>query len=240
MAAKKTATKSSRSVKTVKSKARVPKPALEFDDLHDRGKKAYDLASQHDDVKERLPTGLLSDLKTDLEIILPHQQETIIAASEVRAATKAQDEAMVDLYKTLSAARNSIKKTVKSPSIRNAYGFDIKLNASSLPALTSGALKLVGRARENTDEARGLGILEKDLVNLETLITSVESADGKQRDLIVAKPKTTQERNAAGHRVWNAIKTISSRGVLAFPLNEELRAKYDVLDDLPKKPAKKK
>lgn len=224
---------------TVKSKAYVQKPRLSFDDLHDRGKKALSLINEFKVVQKRLPEGLLATLRADLKLLLPGQTNSIITAQALRAARQAQDEAMVDLYKCLSAVRVGIIKTTTDRAIRAAYGLSIRLNVGSLPRLTAAGKKLVKHGNDQPDEARGLGILKSDLTNIEALITRVVEADKKQRELIIARPKATQARNAAGNRVWKAIVTISSRGVMAFPLDEEKRARFDVLDDRPKKPAPK-
>lgn len=242
MAAKQTATKTTKTVKTVKTvktKAREPKPPLDADALINRGKNGLALVNEFPIVMERLPAGLVPNLAADIDVLIPGVKRSLITTQSLRAATQTQDKAMVELYKSLSAMRLGIQKTVKDKDIRTEYGFGIKLNPSSLPALTSAAQKLVDRARDNTDEARDFGILDSDLTNLEILIAAVDTADGKQHDLIVAKPKTTRERDAAGNRVWKALVTIASRGVMSFPLNEEVRARFDVLDDRPKKPAKK-
>lgn len=228
------------SPKTVKAKAITRKPPLEFDVLHDRGKKTIALVDQNPLVKERLEPGLLPNLESDLGLLLGQRQASINIKDAARLSTIAQDKLVVNLHKSVSAIRIGVEKFTKDKELRAAYGLNTKLQAGSVTLVTAAGLKIVARARANTDEARAIGILDRDVTNLEELIIAVELADEEQKTLKADKPLTIRERNEAGNRVWKAIVSIASKGIMAFPLDEELRARFDVLDDLPKKVVKKK
>lgn len=89
--------------------------------------------------------------------------------------------------------------------------------------------QIIDRAAAHPEEARGLGILDKDVDAARAALASVLGADAQQEDLRAAAPSTTRERNAAARRIVAAVDRIAAAGILAFATVPKTRANFEAL-----------
>lgn len=216
-------------------------PRFEFSWVVQQGEKAY-LRGTHEraELEARLPPGLLEGLRADLDGLTDQRAAPVVARTESRAATAAQNDSLGIAHRLITGIRLATRKSGADAETRKAFGVGATLRPDSVTQVVAAGTLILERARQQPQEARAIGILETDLGKLRTSIASVQAADGAQEKVIAAKPLKTAEKNRVGRRIFDSIRRISAAGVLAFALDETRRAEFDVLDDLPKKPAKKK
>ena len=215
--------------------ARQPrKPNKDFKDIIQAGEKAHELVSKHRGVIEpRLEPGLIDGLRADLNGLSGKVSGTTAAQSASQAATATQNTKLAEAHAVLSGIRNAVKKSNAKDDVRRAYGLGAKLNATGVSSVQANGKVVIDRARLNTTEARGMGILDADITTLEALLVAAKAADTTQEQVRAATPTTTGERNTAANRITEAVRSISAKGVLEFARNPTIRAQFDALDDGP-------
>jgi hypothetical protein len=215
--------------------ARQPrKPNKDFKDITQAGEKAHKLVSKHRAVIEpRLEAGLIDGLRADLDGLGGQVAGTTAAQSNSQAATATQNTKLSDAHDVLSGIRHAVQKSNAKADVRRAYGLGAKLNASVVSSVQANGKVVIDRARLNPTEARGLGILDADINTLEALLLALKEADANQEKTRAAAPLTTGDRNAAGNRIIEAVRSISAKGVLEFARDPKLRAQFGALDDGP-------
>lgn len=221
------------------SKARVRQPRLRGNDLEMRATKALLAVKTHPLVAKRLPEGFLEALKADVDFLTRNEIAVRLSRTQSLAATMHQDARVAELALFVTAVRTAVRKATTERSVRTAYGVGLKMHSRLVYSVTAAALKIVRRAGDHPEEARGFGILESDIPVIAALIKQAEKADADQKDVRAKSPRATRERNETERRVWAGICIISSRGMMAYALDPQGRAIFDVLDDLPKRRKKK-
>lgn len=222
---------------STKAKAQVRPPPLAPDDLAQRGEDALALVERHPEVEERLEPGTVPNLRSDLDAYTDKKSAVIEASTAAIAATRDQNRIRDQAHALVSAIRSAVEKSSATAAQKKRYGVGVKVAGGVLGTVTLGNL-ILKSANAKPEEARQLGILAKDLDQLREHVGQLKGADAEQTKLIARKPQTTAERNAIGNRIWAAIKSISSRGIMAFATDARIRARFDALDDLPRKRAR--
>jgi len=237
---KKTAKKRTSTNARTSNTARLDPPPVPVDDMAQRVERAKTLLEEKPEVEKRMNPGTMSNLDSDLAIAMDKRVEAKVAASDSKAATSVQNEAAARVAMRLSAIRNAATKDGVKKTVQSAYGVGMQMDARNVTSVKAVATKVLKRVTNEKyrDEAHSLGLLDEDIASLKADVELMVSADADQRVALETKPRTTRERNEAPHRVWAALKHISSRGVLAFPFDPVLRARFDELDNVP--PRKKR
>ncbi|HEX3007583.1 MAG TPA: hypothetical protein VHO90_08210 [Bacteroidales bacterium] len=155
-----------------------------------------------------------------------------------KSSTSAQDQIAETINMRVISVRRTIKASNPTDEIKNAYGIGNKLSstvggASAAVAVTSAAYN---KFKVWSNSA---GILEKDITELNTLETSLYSADDSQEDTKYQRKAATMNKNTLQRNIEDKITKISSIGIQEFQLtNPELAKLFGGL--IPSSAPKKK
>lgn len=202
-----------------------------FDPIKQRGLKALGLLAKHEPIlTPRLPSGhkaYLEDNLRQLGVAIPTQKA---AKAKAKQLSVAQRDAFDKLFAMLSALRQSVKADPDStPQDRKEYGVGVKLDPRNVKATLAASQSVLEVVREKPGRAQILGILPADVSTLEALHQAAKAADDAEDSTRASAPLSTKARNALAQNVEAAVKKIGGTGVLAFALEPQIRAEFEVL-----------
>lgn len=94
--------------------------------------------------------------------------------------------------------------------------------------------QILNRAQAEPVEAVSLGIAAEDLDNLRGVLSAIRLADSQQREMAIASPQTTAERNEVARRIMLAMGRIIGAGLTRFA-NHPAAQEFDALTGLGKR-----
>lgn len=206
------------------------KPAHDWVTILQRGLKAQDLAAKHQvEIDARIPPTVIPALTADLAALGAVVPAVISAKQGSMQHTAAQNVELVTCYALVTAARTAVKNHQPADDVSLAYGVGIKTNRGVVKEVSAAAQKIVNRAIERPEEAKGFGIIDADVSAIKAALAALHTADQAQETARAGAPLTTKERNTTARRIIAATKKIASAGVLAFATNATVRATFEAL-----------
>ena len=208
-----------------------------FDGVIQKGLKASALLDTHTvQVTPRLPAGhgeYLKERLTRLGAAVPTQKAV---RQQAKQSGGEQLQAMTQLRLLLSAIRDAVKNDSDATTQdKKEYGVGQRLDPKSTNGLLAAAQSVLKVAREKPARAQLLSILPDDVTKLDALHVAAVAADKKEDQQRAAAPLSTKQRNEFSRNVSDAVKKIAGAGILAFALDEAIRADFEALLVGPKK-----
>lgn len=208
-----------------------------FDGVIQSGLKALSLLEQHEtSLTKRLPAGhgeYLRDRLTQLGAAIPSQKAI---RQQAKHSSVAQLESMTALRQLLTAIRDAVKADSDATTQdKKEYGLGQRLDPKNTKSLLGAAQTVLKSARAKPDRAQALGILPEDITQLEASYQAASAADSEEDARRAAAPLSTKARNALVAEVTNAVRKIGGAGLLAFAMNDGVRAEFEALLDGPRR-----
>lgn len=200
------------------------------DNLIQLGLRAHALASRHG-LGDRLAAGTLDQLMADIETLRSLVTVTAEARRKAQASTAAQRAALARGYALVRGVRALVRKSRAPVDIRKRYGIGAACRTNSLPQVVSLLEQILNRAQAEPAEAGVVGIAAEDLDNLRSALSAIRLADSQQREMAIASPQTTAERNEAARSIMLAIGRIIGAGLTRFA-NHPAAQEFDALTGL--------
>lgn len=210
-----------------------------FDGVIQSGLKALSLVELHAEaLTKRLPAGhgeYLRDRLTQLGASIPNQKAVRQQAKQSGAA---QLQSMTELRQLLTAIRDAVKHDADATTQdKKEYGLGVRLDPKNTKNLLAAAQTVLKVARAKPDRAQTLGILPEDVAQLDALYQAASAADSEEDEKRATAPLSTKARNALTANVSDAVKKIAGAGILAFALDEDVRADFEALVEGPSRRA---
>ncbi len=191
--------------------------------LVERGKIAHELATRHG-IVDRLPEGMLDALVVDIEALETSLPKVAEARRKARAATVHQRQSLEQGMSLARGLRTVVRKASKSAAVRKRYAVGAICNGTVITQVVSVLEQIVNRAEAEPAEAKELGIVAEDLVNLHAMLDAIRAADKEQRVLCTESIKATEDRTLAARRTQDAIGRIAAAGLARFATSEVAEA----------------
>ena len=211
-----------------------------FDGAVQRGLKALALVGQHVAVTARLPAGHADALRqalTDLGASIPDQKAARQAA---RQSSTEQRSALEQLRLLLTAMREAVRNDADATAAdRKEYAVGQRLTVENPKALIAAAKGVLKAARAKPQRAQTLSILPDDVTKLDALLTAAVEADALEDSVRANSPLSTKRRNELSKNVSDAVKKIAGAGILAYALDEPVRAQFEALIEGPSRKSPK-
>lgn len=211
-----------------------------FDGVIQSGLKALALVELHSEaLTKRLPAGHGEYLKNRLAQLgasIPAQKAV---RQQARQSSTAQLQSMNELRQLLTAIRDAVKHDSDATSQdKKEYGLGQRLDPKNTKSLLGAAQTVLKVARAKPARAQALGILPEDITQLDALYQAASAADSEEDSKRAEAPLSTKARNALMENVNDAVKKIAGAGILAFAMNDSIRAEFAALTEGPPRSAK--
>lgn len=202
-----------------------------FDGVIQSGLKALSLVEQHSaELTKRLPAGhgeYLKDRLAQLGAAIPTQKAV---RQQAKQSSTAQLQSMTELRQLLTAIRDAVKHDADATTQdKKEYGLGQRLDPKNTKSLLAAAQTVLKVARAKPDRAQTLSILPEDITQLDALYQAASAADSEEDEKRAAAPLSTKARNALSANVTDAVKKIAGAGILAFAMDEDVRAEFEAL-----------
>ena len=133
----------------------------------------------------------------------------------------------------MSAIRTAVGRTKPRYDVRRAYGVGQHVDRRVVTHLVVAMNEIIKRATELPEEARGLGVLDRDVEELRLLVATIQRANDEQETSRARAPVSTRDRNIAAGRILAAVDRIVGAGLIEFARSPAKRAEFEALVEGP-------
>jgi len=208
-------------------------PSRDLTPVIQLGLKAHRLATDEGAIVPRLPAGFLDGLAADIAALGTLAAGARQAHLDATLATETQNAELDHAFQLVSAIRTAVRRAKPRPDVRRMYGVGHRLDPRSVTHLVVALSGLIDRATARPDEARDLGLLDRDVAELRELLATIRAANTRQETRRAKAPSSTKERDAAARRVLAAVSRIAGAGIVEFAHDPSKRAPFEALLEPP-------